>query len=812
MLSYPVRVLLLVTGVVWVMAVWQRWALESPAWAYPLVVDGVAAPVVLSGDDSPERVLVAQDLARVLGLLAGSGSEHLLVDRWGRIPGIYLGDSRSARLRFPTPPFQQPLSAQGLRAGPAGVHFFGTDDGAAIAGLYTVLRRTGHVDWLDPFPEGERVWEIPGWWITAGEFFLRPAFISRNLTGFGTGEGRQWARRQGLDLRFRHGHALDAVFSPGRLRAQPELAPLFEGEPYFPERGEPARWQPNLLASPAVRIAADAVAARPPSAHWRVDARLGMNDSMRFDQRASTLAAFQPLRWRWDQPVASDYLFGFTNRVAAELRERDQRVPFTAYAYGWAVETPRFPVDPLTVPVVTLDSAQRFHPRRAGEQAQLMQDWSGTGAAVMVLYDYLYGGNHLIPRLPFTAIATAIADAHAAGFDGYTAELNPVWGFDAPKAWLVSRLLENADRDPEKTVAAYIAEAYGPAGPAMERFFAECERLWMEQPGDPRWIKYFRDEAALALFPPEVCRELGGLLGEALLEAGDHPGAADRVHRTINAFAVTSAASHWYTTRARLARAAFTGNTAEALPGLRRYAAQRGNVLSAFTRLRRENGNLRRAFAAFPGEPVIPFLLHRFERETDPAARASLIEAVAALPEVVQPLLAYGEMVAGPGNGLLRNPGLVDDEESPATPRLHWRRREAPAGWILDAQPAESLAVGRIPGGGLRIVGSMRSVLHQTIALEPGDDGLLEAGVDLAGVIGPGCMVMLEIAQLDADREVVSERKTRLYAGDYQAGGRLRTAALRDPAAGMVRFSLRVDFQESPDILDVRNASLVLRE
>ena len=38
----------------------------------------------------------------------------------------------------------------------------------------------------------------------------------------------------------------------------------------------------------------------------------------------------------------------------------------------------------------------------------------------------------------------------------------------------------------------------------------------MNQPGPPRWIRYFRDEAQGLLFPPAVCGQLRAHLNEAM--------------------------------------------------------------------------------------------------------------------------------------------------------------------------------------------------------------------------------------------------------------------------------------------------------
>jgi hypothetical protein len=74
-------------------------------------------------------------------------------------------------------------------------------------------------------------------------------------------------------------------------------------------------------------------------------------------------------------------------------------------------------------------------------------------------------------------------------------ECGPHAGFDAFKVWMLAQLLWEPERPLAELQDDFFSGWYGPAAPAMRRFFARCEAQWMAQQGPPWWIKFYQQQA-----------------------------------------------------------------------------------------------------------------------------------------------------------------------------------------------------------------------------------------------------------------------------------------------------------------------------
>jgi hypothetical protein len=174
----------------------------------------------------------------------------------------------------------------------------------------------------------------------------------------------------------------------------------------------------------------------------------------------------------------------------------------------------------------------------------------GKAAPRLGLYDYLDGPGFLIPRIHTRLMAENLRHAWDVGFTDYYAEGDANWGIDGPMHWLVAQLTQDPTQSPERLLEEYYRRLYGPAAAAMRAFFERCEEIWMTQPGNAYWLRYYYNETQAALFPATVRAELRSLLAEAgskvgltrqpspslrLTSRGDRNGASNESGRGVGA-------------------------------------------------------------------------------------------------------------------------------------------------------------------------------------------------------------------------------------------------------------------------------------
>ena len=176
-------------------------------------------------------------------------------------------------------------------------------------------------------------------------------------------------------------------------------------------------------------------------------------------------------------------------------------------------------IHPNVIPFLTSDRAQWWDPEYKQKDQDLIRRWSKAGSAFIGGRDY-YMGEGFIPRVYPRLAAESIQFMAKHNTRAFYAEGNPIWGFDAPTYWLAAQMLHDPRQGPEGLLTGFYQEMYGPAAKAMQAFFDRCEEIWMNQPGEARWIKYWREPSQLEVYPPEVCQELMQLLFQAYQAVG----------------------------------------------------------------------------------------------------------------------------------------------------------------------------------------------------------------------------------------------------------------------------------------------------
>jgi hypothetical protein len=445
------------------------------------------------------------------------------------------------------------------------------------------------------------------------------------------------------------------------------------------------------------------------------------------------------------------------------------------------------------VPYVTTDRTQFYDSDYRASDLALMSRWGGSGVKAFGLWEYGYGRGFLVPRIPNRELAEAVREGWRRGARGYFAEVEPQWGFDTFKTWMLAQVLWDPERPFEDLAADFYAGYYGAAAGPMRQFFECCEAQWMAQPGPPYWLKFYRQQDQALLFPPETCRKLRGLLAAAARAAGNDAPVAARVALTSRAFAVTDAYVAFDATRRKLA-------AAEDDPG--REAA----IAESIGCLVRERAHLEAAFneagagdspamaqadlANFVRDDPVPRLLWLAGRR-DPSAPRRVLRAAGPEAMGCRPWRGLADAIGG--RQVAAAPNLDADSSFAETkpegqePRfLFPHSGDVPAGWEVRAMPTESGRVslvgagGEAPGRAVRIEGAWDTQIYQWLPAEPGR--VYVATARLRGRSSPGNDAALFLTFLDQDGKVAGFRRmASLPKGETPAW---RSMALADPAPG----------------------------
>ncbi len=504
-------------------------------------------PVIVPADALPSEREAAEEFGRVLGSMFGV--------RWPvRAPinvgecGFYLGGLASSaspdgKLIVAKDFFHR----KGNEVGPDAFRIRSSHgsifiDAATLDGIgFAVdwfLQHEGGVRWYAPGAMGEVIPYRANWTLPELNMVREPAYISREITGLNSTEEKLWARRNGLRSRVEFTHALAAVFPRSVLEEHPEWSPLIEGKRHGPVSDGDQNWQPNLALPGVADHAAEVACAAFQCDPSRLSFSLGINDTVRFDQSESTRALVEPVHYFRGMPDYSPLVFTFMNRAAGEMSSHWPNRYLGCLAYFWCENPPPFRVHPNVLPFITTDRSQYFDEKyRAGDLA-LMSRWGASGVHAFGLWEYAYGRGFVVPRLYCRALAESIRAGWHYGARGYLAEVEPNWGFDAFKVWMLAQLMWEPDRRIEDLENDFYSGYYGAAARPMRRFFELCEESWMSQRGTPRWLKYYGQEDQALLFPVETCGKLRRFL-EAAATATETPEETIRVKETARAFDVT---------------------------------------------------------------------------------------------------------------------------------------------------------------------------------------------------------------------------------------------------------------------------------
>lgn len=324
--------------------------------------------------------------------------------------------------------------------------------------------------------------------------------------------------------RDRFHHALVGIMPPDKLGAQhPEYFPEIGGVRSVPPADHAYDFQPCISNPAVVDLVANAAKTYFKENPGDNSFSVGMNDSGKFCQCAKCNAMAPANITDQNARIAYSF-FVFYNQVAAKVAAEypDKRLGCLAYAILKSVPPGSIKLHPMIVPYLTVDSAQLWDPVVAKGFSENVDKWSKL-AARMGIYEYIYGGGFIIPRLYQRYLIKNIQNQYGVGVDGFYGECDPNWGLDGPKYWLIDKMLWNNRYDPQKLLAGYYTDMFGPAGDEMKQYFDFLEETWCTQTIESKKSNYrwMGDIRQLSIFAPEKCDKAMDLIGAADKKVAD---------------------------------------------------------------------------------------------------------------------------------------------------------------------------------------------------------------------------------------------------------------------------------------------------
>lgn len=648
----------------------------------------------------------------------------------------------------------------------------------------------------------------------------RAAYHTRSMSMPGVPGGERWQAANQVTGHFNFSHNLHRVFPPSLYPSHPEYFPWVDGARWQPA-AKASDWNPDLgredVARHAAAAAADYFSTHPSARSFS----LGTNDGVIYGESPETLALTTPVKWFRGRPDYSPLVFTFMNRAAEELSRTYPEKYLGSLAYYWAENTPGFPLHRQVVPFLTTDRSQGYDEAFREQELDLQRRWgavagehAGGGPRRLGLYDYLYGGGFLIPRIHTRLLAENLRAARRVGFTDYYAEVYPNWGLDGPMPWLAAQLAQDPEQPAERLLDEYYARYFREAAAPMRRFFTRCEEQWMRQPGPPYWLKHYRDESQADIFPSAVCRELRTLLDEAG-RAAKAERVKERVQLVSGAFAVTELFVRMQEARTALSRLVIQpGDWRDLAAALRNYQTARSDFKNYTGRLLRRQPLAVRPFLweDYLRHDPMPAAVVAIQTAADAAHEADAAESFVrgwGDEEITYTWLAALVARARTGRELAQNGDLRGEVLPPRTIAGLPFGVAMPAEWKSKVEPAEFQRA-ELTGPGpriLRISGSLDTAVFQWRPMPSGFDRYA-ARVAVRGRVSPGTAVMLTIGWLDGKQRHLGSQVMRLPEGVNDGWVELNLIEPPPPQAAWVGVGLRVQNQVAGDWTEARDFSL----
>jgi hypothetical protein len=520
-------------------------------------------------------------------------------------------------------------------------------------------------------------------------------------------------------------------------------------------------------------------------------------------------------------------------------------------AYANCERPPDFPLHPNIFPVLTADRSQWRDSVFRRHDSRLLRRWAHSGVRHFGIYDYYYGREFPIPRIFFDEEIDSIRWGAENGATLFYAELYPDWGFDAPKAWLATRLLLYPTQNSALLLNHFFNEAYGPAAPHMREFFDVASACW-DAAGPARWLKFWHSEGIGALVSPTQQAAMRAALSkaEAAFPGTGWPGKNSaflpannlneriarqqiRVRMTSLAFAATERFLEWHRLRIELQRRRLdTPSDARAM--LADIAAER--------RLRREfeqarelwnqsavnpgmdTGAGKAPFSGGVGFSALERLLQKFARRADEPDGAEWAEAFneVALFATRRGAAPLVRAAANPdmNTEIFKEKFDADSFPEPARrpPSTVGAATRLRAPWYTTLEDCETLrfgfvrdnavAAGNVATGFLRVSGADTAILSRDVSGIAGNSQVV-AKVFIRGHLSPSTRASFALRFLDAEGKRFPEAHvSAILHADANEWRPIVALGRIPPGAVAARVTMECRDQEDGESLDWDNLTV----
>lgn len=441
---------------------------------------GKALPIIIHLNASADIKAAAADAARILSAITNA---RFSVQTGDGSAGLVIGTIAD----FPQP---EPLKGLQIERGFEGREAFvirpannrllvlGATSLGATNGIYRLLHELG-CRWFAPTP----TWEVlpqPQAVLTWNRSITdRPQILSRSIfyktqfdfeadrTPYGTtpkADRDLWGRRNlhldGLGVKTGHSYGSIRRRFAKEFAANPAYWPLIQGKRAVdPKRPDHTQLE---LSNPAVRklvveYARSFFAANPDAQMVSVDP----NDGGAWSESAEFRALGS----------VSDAVFGMANEVARMLHREFPGKQVGLYSYREHADPPSFPLEPnvhvqLSSMVISKHSPQ-----------ELIDLWCRRHNN-LGFYEYYAPYAWHLDRLPganassLTYLTKRIRAQTAGPVASISAEASGSWALFAMGYYVAARLMWNSSLDVAELRTDFLEKAYGPAAPAMDRYYA----------------------------------------------------------------------------------------------------------------------------------------------------------------------------------------------------------------------------------------------------------------------------------------------------------------------------------------------------
>ncbi len=229
--------------------------------------------------------------------------------------------------------------------------------------------------------------------------------------------------------------------------------------------------------------------------------------------------------------TASDYIFGFINKVAREVGRTHPDKWLAALAYSRYVYPPRRePLEPNVSIMLCLQTRRIYHPESVSNDRRILGAWTRESVQrpkfVWLYYCYpslwaRHQGWRPYPGFFAHSIVGQFAQFHRSGVRGFFVEPSYLARYqrsplmDQLELYLTFRLADDPTLDGNRVIAEFFDLYYGPAAAPMRELYESIEATYADPANHTGEVAQTETEAWQSLGTEERMREYGRLLSQA---------------------------------------------------------------------------------------------------------------------------------------------------------------------------------------------------------------------------------------------------------------------------------------------------------